>query len=58
MDSEELRREAVKEVASLILKPIIDQMVKMAVEFVVIEARKQDKVRNPPFWANNWRHTK
>jgi hypothetical protein len=58
MDSEDISRDAARAVASLILEPIIDQMVKMAVEYVVNEAKKQDKGRNPPFWANNWRSTR
>lgn len=58
MDSdEELRNEVAKEICALILKPIVDSMVKLAIEYVVNEARKQDKGRNPPFWTNNWRKT-
>lgn len=37
------------------IKPVIEQFVKMAVDYVVTEAYKKDKGRYQPFYTKQWR---
>jgi len=52
---DEYEREIAKDIMSELLKPIIEKMVRVAVEYVVQEAYKQDKGRHQPFWTKQWR---
>jgi AmiR/NasT family two-component response regulator len=52
---DEYERAVAKDVMAQILKPIIESMVKMAVDYVVTEAYKKDKGRHQPFWTKQWR---
>lgn len=52
---DEYERALSKEIMTEILKPIIEQMVKMAVDYIKTEAYKRDKGRHQPFWTKQWR---
>ena len=52
---DEYERAVRKEIIREILQPIINQMVKMAVEYIKEEAYKKDKGRHQPFWTKQWR---
>lgn len=51
-------KEVLKLVMREVINDIIEQLVKKGVEYVANEIHKQDKGRNPPFWASNWRSRK